>query len=102
MKEILLLTLILGYHKIINVQAKPALSEIEVFDEINSNFVNVFTETTTESFTTRTEFDNSTRIIQGEDGNLTKNVAVCEDCEDDWVKYFKDLWNSMVSKFKNF
>ena len=82
LKQLLLLTLLLNYDKI--VQGKPASSEIQIFDEISSNFVNVFTKTTTEI---------ATKEVQNE-GNLTKN--------DDWTKCFKGLWNSMVSKFKAF
>ena len=76
LKEILLLTLLLNCHEI--VQGKPASSEIQDLDETSPNFVNVFTEIMKE--------------IE-EEGNLTEN---------DWTKCFKGLWSSMVSKFKAF
>lgn len=81
LKEILLFTLLLNYQKI--VQSKPAPSEIQVFDEISSN-VNVFTEKINEIVT---------KEVDQIEGNLTKN---------DWTKCFKGVWNSMVSKFKEF
>ena len=80
LKEILLLSLLLNYHKI--VQGKPAPSEIQVFDEISKN-VNVFTEKINEIVT---------KEVDQIEGNLTKN---------DWTKPFKGLWNSMVSNFKS-